>query len=90
MWHRDLGKLNHMFGNAVSPILYRDLCVLNFGPDEKARLIALSKKTGQTVWEADPPKVDPSEQQMPGGPGGPGGGPGRGGLEGGGSSMPLM
>src|ERR1043166_1106056 len=42
-WHRDLGKLNHMFGNAVSPILYRDLCILKFGPDEKARLVALNK-----------------------------------------------
>src|SRR5438552_5676473 len=80
VWHRDLGKLNHMFGNAVSPILFGNLCVLNFGPDEKARLIALSKKTGETVWEAEPPKVDPSEQQMPGGPGGPGGGPGRSGF----------
>ena len=80
VWHRDLGKLNHMFGNAVSPILFGNLCVLNFGPDEKARLIALSKKTGETVWEAEPPKVHPSEQQMPGGPGGPGGGPGRSGF----------
>jgi len=76
-WHRDLGKLNHMFGNAVSPVLYQDLCVLNFGPDEKARLIALNKANGETVWEALPPKVDESEQQMPGGgPGGRGFGPG--------------
>src|SRR2546425_1673970 len=77
-WHRDLGKLNHMFGNAVSPILHGDLCILNFGPDEKARMIALSKKTGETVWEIEPPKLDPSEQQqIPGGPGGRGGfGPG--------------
>ncbi len=72
-WHRDLGKLNHMFGNAVSPILHAQLCILNFGPDENARLIALDKKTGKTVWEVKPPKVDPSEQQqMPGGFGGPG------------------
>ena len=73
-WHRDLGKLNHVFGNAVSTLLYGESCILNFGPDEKARLIALNRKTGQTVWEVEPPKVDPSEQQqMPGGPGGPGG-----------------
>src|SRR5437667_4243462 len=77
-WHRDLGKLNHMFGNAVSTVLYGDLCILNYGPDEKARLAALNRKTGGTVWEVEPPKVDPSEQQqMPGGPGGRGGvGPG--------------
>src|SRR5439155_452124 len=77
-WHRDLGKLNHVFGNAVSTLLYGEFCILNFGPDEKARLIALDRKTGQTLWEVEPPKVDPSEQQqMPGGPGGRGGfGPG--------------
>src|ERR1043166_2347330 len=69
-WHRDLGKLNHMFGNAISPVLYRDLCILNYGPDPKARLIALNKKTGEIVWEAEPPKPDESErQQMPGGRG---------------------
>jgi len=91
VWHRDLGKLNHMFGNAISPVLSGDICVVNFGPDEKARLVGLNKKTGEIVWETEPPKVDPSEQQMPGGdgpggrggagggPGGPGG-PGRGGF----------
>lgn len=79
VWHRDLGKMNHMFGNAASPVLSGDLCILNFGPDEKARLIAVDKRTGETRWEVEPPKVDPSEQQMRGGPGGPGG-PGRGGF----------
>src|SRR4029077_1539593 len=82
VWHRDLGKLNHMFGNAISPVLSGDICVVNFVPDEKARLIGLNKKTGEIVWEPEPPKVDPSEQQQmfggggQGGPGGPGGGPG--------------
>ena len=46
---------------------------VQFGPDEKARLLALHKKTGQIVWEVEPPKVDPSEQQqMRGARGGPG------------------
>ena len=76
LWHRELGKMNHMFGNASSPIIYGDLCFFYFGPDEKSRLIALNKKTGETMWEVQPPKVDPSEQQqmMARGPG-PGGGP---------------
>ncbi|MCY2986771.1 MAG: PQQ-binding-like beta-propeller repeat protein [Planctomycetota bacterium] len=77
LWHRDFGKMNHIFGNAASPILYGDLCILNFGPDEKARLIAVNKRDGQTLWEVAPPKVDPSEQSPMGGPGGRGGfGPG--------------
>jgi outer membrane protein assembly factor BamB len=80
LWHRDFGKMNHVFGNGSSPIIAGDLCIFNFGPDEKARLIAVNKKTGDTVWEVEPPKVDPSEQQINfagrGGPGGPGGGDG--------------
>jgi outer membrane protein assembly factor BamB len=77
VWHRDLGKLNHGFGSAISTVLHGNLCILNFGPGEKARLVALNKKTGEIAWEAQPPKVDPSEQQPMGGRfGGP---PGRGG-----------
>jgi outer membrane protein assembly factor BamB len=72
IWHRDLGRINHMFGNAISPVLYGDLCILNYGPDQKTRLIALNKKNGETAWEAEPPKLDESERQqgMPGGRGG--------------------
>jgi outer membrane protein assembly factor BamB len=73
-WHRDLGKLNHMFGNAISPVLYGELLLLNFGPDTKARLVALHKKTGETAWEAQPPQPDPEEREQ--GPGGRGFGPG--------------
>jgi outer membrane protein assembly factor BamB len=84
LWHRELGKMNHMFGNASSPVLHGDLCYLYFGPDEKSRLIALNKRTGETVWEVQPPKLDPSElQQMTrgfAGAGGADGGPGGGGA----------
>ncbi len=80
VWHRDLGKLNHMFGTAVSTVLHGGLCYVNFGPGEQVRLVALKKATGEIAWEAAPPKLDPSEQSGgPGGPGGPGGG-GRGGF----------
>jgi outer membrane protein assembly factor BamB len=73
LWHAELGKLSHIFGTAVSTILYGDLCILNFGPGEEARLVALDKKSGETVWEAAPPAVDPSELAPPGGFGrGPG------------------
>jgi outer membrane protein assembly factor BamB len=67
IWHANLGKLSHIFGTAVSPILYGDLCILNFGPGEGTRLVALDKKSGQTVWEATPPAVDPAELAPPGG-----------------------
>jgi outer membrane protein assembly factor BamB len=84
VWHRELGRLTHVFGTAVSPIVYGDLCIVNFGPGEGARLVALNKKTGETVWEVKPPTVDPSELAPAGGrfggPGGPGGPGGRGGF----------
>jgi outer membrane protein assembly factor BamB len=66
LWHRDLGKLNHMFGNAISPVIVGDRVVVNFGPGEGARLVAVDKRTGATAWEAQPPKVDESEKSMSG------------------------
>ncbi len=72
-WHRDLGKMDHVFGNASSPVLYGELCIFNFGPDPKARLIAVDKRNGHTLWEVQPPKVDPGAHLASGGPGGPGG-----------------
>ncbi|HEX2475821.1 MAG TPA: PQQ-binding-like beta-propeller repeat protein, partial [Lacipirellulaceae bacterium] len=98
VWHRDLGKLNHVFGTAVSTILHGDLCIVNFGPGENARLVALNKNTGDIVWQVRPPTVDPSELMPAGGRfGGPGGGPpgaggpaGRGGPGGRGGFGPGM
>jgi outer membrane protein assembly factor BamB len=66
LWRRELGKLNHMFGNAISPVIAGELVVLNYGPGEGTRLVAVDKKTGEVRWEAKPPKVDPSEQTMTG------------------------
>ncbi len=79
VWRRDLGKLVHMHGNAISPILYSNLCILYLGPGENAHLIALDKTTGQTAWDIAPPKGDASEQSMRGGFG-RFGGRGRGGF----------
>jgi outer membrane protein assembly factor BamB len=89
LWHRELGKMDHMFGNASSPVLCGDLCIVHFGPDERARLIAVNKRTGDVVWEAQPPEVDPSERQAAGGSEGPGGDRGPGGPGGFGPGMFL-
>ena len=57
LWKRtDLGKWEHAFGNGSSPVLYGDLAILWCGPNEsKGRnfLLAVNKKTGETVWEHD-------------------------------------
>jgi outer membrane protein assembly factor BamB len=55
LWHRDLGKQHHIWGNAASPVLHGNLCILNVGPGEQSYLIALDQKTGSTVWQADEP-----------------------------------
>jgi outer membrane protein assembly factor BamB len=57
LWKRtDLGKWEHQFGNGSSPVLYGDLAILWCGPNaDKGRnfLLAVNKKTGDTVWEHD-------------------------------------
>ena len=55
LWKRDLGIQKHIWGYGASPVLHGDLCYLNFGPGERSFLIALNKKTGETVWNHDEP-----------------------------------
>ena len=53
LWHRDLGACRHIWGNAASPVIYKDLAILNFGPGPRTFLIAMNKKTGEDVWKLD-------------------------------------
>jgi len=62
VWRRDLGNQRHEWGYAASPVLYENLCLLNFGPGERSFLIALDKKTGKTVWQIDVPPSQPKER----------------------------
>ena len=50
LWRRNLGLQDHMWGYGSSPILYRDLCIVNFGPGNREFLIAVDKTTGETRW----------------------------------------
>jgi len=69
LWHRDLGRQMHQWGYASSPVLYRNLCFLNFGPGDRSFVIALDKKTGRTVWKADIPVIPSTvNRQELGGP----------------------
>src|SRR5947207_5455714 len=43
LWQHDLGKCDHIWGNAASPVLYGDLVILNFGPGERTFLLAMDK-----------------------------------------------
>ena len=52
LWKRtDLGRQIHIWGAGVSPVIYGNLCFLNFGPGENTYLLAVDKKTGKTVWK---------------------------------------
>jgi outer membrane protein assembly factor BamB len=55
LWRHDLGRLEHIWGNASSPILYNDLCIIWAGPGERQFLRAVNKKTGKQVWQHDEP-----------------------------------
>jgi outer membrane protein assembly factor BamB len=56
LWSRDLGPQRHTWGNASSPVIFGDLCILYHGPDPNARLLTMDKKTGKTQWEFKEPK----------------------------------
>ena len=56
LWKRDDLNCNHIQGPAGSPFLYKDLLILHLEGDDVQYVIALNKKTGQTVWKTDRPK----------------------------------
>lgn len=54
LWENvDLGPQQHMWGFAASPILYGDLCILNFGPGLHEFVVAVDKKTGREKWRVN-------------------------------------
>jgi outer membrane protein assembly factor BamB len=57
LWERDLGRQSHQWGYASSPVLYKNLCLLNFGPGERSFVIALDKTTGREVWKFEVPVI---------------------------------
>ena len=68
LWRRDFGKQWHVWGNAASPVIWKDICFLNVGPGVNTFLVALDKKTGETVWQHQEPgghfgDAKPGEEQ---------------------------
>ncbi len=53
LWRKDVGRMEHIWGNAASPVLHGDLVILWVGPGEKQVLLAVDKRNGNTVWEHD-------------------------------------
>jgi outer membrane protein assembly factor BamB len=55
VWKRDLGRQRHTWGYGTSPVLYGGRLFLNFGPGDRAFLIAIDNATGRTLWQNDIP-----------------------------------
>ncbi len=53
LWKRSMGPFNNDFGAATSPIIVDDWVILCQDHDTKSFLMAIDKRTGQTVWKTD-------------------------------------
>ena len=61
LWKKDLGVLNagaydlpeYEWGNASSPIIYKDLVIVQCDTQEGSFVLAADIRTGKTVWKAD-------------------------------------
>lgn len=51
LWQADVGQGTHAWGSASSPILYKNLVLVNASVESQS-LVALDKATGKQVWSA--------------------------------------
>jgi outer membrane protein assembly factor BamB len=63
LWHRELGKQRHIWGNGSSPVIHGGLVYLNFGPGEPSFLLAVDKITGKDAWRVNEPNADSGEKK---------------------------
>ena len=62
LWHADLGKVDHEWGYASSPVLHGGLCILANGAGSHWWLAAFDKRTGKPAWRVEAPPVDAKER----------------------------
>ena len=55
VWQRTDLQCKHVQGSGSSPILYKDLLILHYEGTDVRFIIALNKKTGETVWKTERP-----------------------------------
>ena len=53
VWQRTDFVCNHFRGAGSSPVIYKDLLLMNFDGSDYQFVVALNKKTGETVWKTD-------------------------------------
>jgi len=64
LWKRNDLQCNHVQGPGSSPVLYKNLLILHFEGIDVRYLVALDKKTGETVWMTERP-AGPYESMEP-------------------------
>lgn len=52
VWQTSVGTKTHAWGSATSPILYKDLVIVNASVESKS-LIAINKETGKEAWRVE-------------------------------------
>ena len=62
LWQVDLGPVTHQWGYAASPVLDSERCYIHFGPGTNHMVVALEKRSGKKLWQADVPIEHPSER----------------------------
>ena len=59
LWEKNPGEFHSVHGFCSSPMLYKDLVIVNGDQDapkgQKAFIVALDKKTGEEKWRIDRP-----------------------------------
>jgi outer membrane protein assembly factor BamB len=55
VWHRTPGKFFSKHGFCSSPVLYKDMVILNVDQDGDGYLVALDKASGKERWRTDRP-----------------------------------
>jgi len=57
IWKRTDLRCDHVQGAGSSPILYKNLLILHIEGSDVQYLVALNKRTGETIWKTDRPKA---------------------------------
>jgi outer membrane protein assembly factor BamB len=55
LWHVDTGKVEHIWGFASSPLIYKNLVIQIVGPGLNAYVAAYDKTSGKEVWRKEYP-----------------------------------
>ncbi len=56
VWKRNDLIVEHVQGTGSSPIIYKDFLIVHYEGTDQQFIVALNKKTGETVWRTDRPK----------------------------------